>query len=207
MKRGYSGYRVRSSPCWPWQEMVRILMLVALAIGSPGTPLDAIADTPLPAPSPSTQCSPNGRVCIEMKLDSGGGIYRKGLGGERIDLWAMPGLHRAVFVSDDGRHLVKCYSGLNLVPLDYEPEMSLVEVWRQGTLIHRLSLRAVVGNLSAMPRTVSHYAWGSCLRFESETRFVIALQGHAANGDLIWKKMVLDVVSGQLRRTNQLIPQ
>lgn len=116
-----------------------------------------------------------------------------------------PHWHRAVFVSDDGRHLVKCYGGLNLVPLDYDPDMSLVEVWRQGAFIHRLSLRAVFRNPSAMPRTVSHYAWGGCLRFESETRFVIALEGYGANGDLIWKKAVLNVMSGQLMRTNELI--
>ncbi|MGH8767480.1 MAG: hypothetical protein ACREVT_04770, partial [Burkholderiales bacterium] len=97
------------------------------------------------------------------------------------------------------------YGGLNLVPLDYDPDMSLVEVWRQGAFIHRLSMRAVFGNPSAMPRTVSHYAWGDCLRFESKTRFVIALEGYGANGDLIWKKAVLNVMSGQLMRTNELI--
>lgn len=185
--------------------MTRVLMLVVLAAGSLAGPLHAIADTPLSQPSPSIECSPNGKVCIEMKPDSGGRVYRKGPGGEQIDLWVMPDWHRAVFVSDDGRHLVKCYGGLNLVPLDYDRDMSLVEVWRQGAFIHRLSLRAVVGNLSAMPRTASHYAWGDCLRFESETRFVIALEGYAANGDLIWKKAVLNVMSGQLLRTNELI--
>jgi hypothetical protein len=91
------------------------------------------------------------------------------------------------------------------VPIDYDPDMSLVEVWREGTLTHRLSLRTVVGDLSAMPRTSSHYAWGSCLRFESATRFVVALDAYAANGDLIWKKVILDVTTGQLRRTNEII--
>jgi len=185
--------------------MTRVLALLVFAVGSLAGPLHAIADTPLLPPSPSTECSPNGKVCIEMKPDSDGRVYRKGPGGERIDLWVMPGWNRAVFVSDDGRHLVKCYGGLNLVPRDYDPEMSLVEVWRQGTLIHRLSLRAVVGNLSALLRTPSHYAWGSCVRFESATRFVVGLDGYDANGDFIWRKVVLDVVSGQLRRTNELI--
>jgi hypothetical protein len=85
--------------------------------------------------------------------------------------------------------------------------MPLVEVWREGTLTHRLSLRTVVGNLSTMARTSSHYAWGSCLRFGSKTRFVVALDAYATNGDLIWKKVVLDVVSGQLRHTNEVIPR
>jgi len=185
--------------------MTRILALLLFAVGSLAGPHHAIADTPLLPPSPSTECSPNGKVCIEMKPDSDGRVYRKGPGGERIDLWVMPGWNHAVFVSDDGRHLVKCYGGLNLVPRDYDPEMSLVEVWRQGTLIHRLSLRAVVGNLSTLLRTPSHYAWGSCVRFESATRFVVGLDGYDANGDFIWRKVVLDVVSGQLRRTNELI--
>jgi hypothetical protein len=161
----------------------------------------------LPPPSASTECSPNGKVCIDLNPTSDGRVYRKGADGQKIDLWVMPGWHRAVFVSDDGRHLVKCYGGLNLVPIRYDPEMSLVEVWRQGALVHRLSLRAVVGNLSAMPRTVSHYAWGSCLRFETETRFIVALEGHAANGDSIWRKLVLNVDSGQLQRTSELIPR
>jgi hypothetical protein len=142
-----------------------------------------------------------------MQPASDGRVYRKGPGGKQTNLWAMPGWHRAVFVSDDGRHLVKCYGGLNLVPIDYDPDMSLVEVWREGNLTHRFSLRTVVGDLSAMSRTSSHYAWGSCLRFESDTRFVVALDVYHANGDLIWKKVVLDVVTGQLRRTNEVIPR
>lgn len=134
-------------------------------------------------------------------------VYRKSPEGNRTALWTMPGWHRAAFVSDDGRHLVKCNSGLNFVPIDYDADMSLVEIWREGTLIHRLSLRAVVGDPSRMIRTASHYVWGSCLRFESPTRFVLGLDAYAANGDLIWKKAVLDVVTGQLFRTNEVIPR
>ena len=186
---------------------MRVLALVVLAVGFLAKPIHAIADTPLSPPSPRIECSPNGTVCIEMKPGSDGRVYRKSASGEQTRLWVMPGWHRAAFVSDDGRHLVKCYSGLNLVPVNYDPDMSLVEVWRQGALTHRLSLRTVVGDLSAVPRTSSHYAWGSCRGFESETRFVLAVDTYDADGDLIWRKLVLDVSSGQLRRTNEIVPR
>ncbi len=177
--------------------MTRVLALLVFAAGSLAGPLNAIGDSPLRPPHPSITCSPNGKVCIDLNPDSDGRVYRKGPDGQQIDLWVMPGWHRYVFVSDDGRHLVKCHS--NLVPRDYDPEMSLIEVWREGTLIHRLSLRAVVGDLSTLMRTASHYAWGLCLDFESPTRFVFGLEGYG------WRKVVLDVVSGQLRRTNETI--
>ena len=186
--------------------MTRVLALLLFTAGSLAGPLATIADAPLRSPGPSTECSPNGKVCIEMKPGSVGRVYRIESRGERVDLWVIPSWNRAVFLSDDGRHLVKCYGGLNLVPLDYDPEMSLVEVWRQGTLIHRLSLRTVVGTPSKSLSTGSHYAWGSCLRFESETHFVIALESYDANYELIRKKTVLDVVSGRLRRTDERIP-
>lgn len=189
------------------ERMIRVLSLIALPLGLLTQPMHATADTPLPPPSGHVACSPNGTVCVQMQPGFDATVYRKSPEGRRTILWTMPGWHRSAFVSDDGRHLVKCYGGLNLVPIDYDPNMSLVEVWREGTLTHRLSLRAVVGDLSRMNRTASHYAWGSCLRFESATRFVLGLNAYAANGDLIWKKAVLDVVTGQLRRTNEVIPR
>lgn len=186
--------------------MTRVLAFLVFAAGSLAGPLNAIGDSPSwSPPRPSITCSPNGKVCIDLNPDSDGRVYRKGPDGQQIDLWVMPGWHRGVYVSDDGRHLVKCHS--NLVPRDYDPEMSLIEVWREGTLIHRLSLRAVVGDLSTLMRTASHYTWGLCLHFESPTRFVSGFQGYGAepNYGLIWRKVVLDVVSGQLRRTNETI--
>lgn len=188
------------------ERMTRVLALVGLPLGLLTMP-HATADAPLPPPSVHVACSPNGRVCVETQPGSDAKVFRRGPGGQRTNLWAIPGWHRAAFVSDDGRHLVTCYGGLNLVPIDYDPDMPLLEIWRDGTLAHRLSLRAVVRDLSAMPRTSSHYAWGSCVRFESETHFVVALDAYAENGDLIWKKLVLDVVSGHLRRTNEVIPR
>lgn len=185
--------------------MPRFLALVIFGLWLLDTTPRASADTPLGPPSRHTQCSENGIFCIEMVPGSDGRFFRKDSDGRSTDLWVIPGWHRAVFVSNDGRHIVKCYGGLNLVPIRFDPAMSLVEIWRDGVLKHQLSLQTVVGDPSKMIRTVSHYAWGSCLRFESETRFVIALDGYAENGDLIWKKVVLNAVSGQLRRTNELI--
>lgn len=191
---------------WAKQEMTRVVAFLIFAVGSLAGPLNAIGDSSiLRPPHPSTRCSPNGKICIDLNPDTDGRVYRKGPEGEQIDLWVLPGWHRHVFVSDDGRHLVKCHG--NFVPLDYDPEMSLIEVWREGTLIHRLSLRAVVGDLSTLMRTASHYAWGFCSHFESPTRFVFGRQRYGAppNYDVIWRKVVLDVVRGQLRRTNETI--
>jgi len=169
----------------------------------------AMADEPLPSPNSYTTCSSNGTFCIELVPGSDGRLFRKGPDGKRTNLWSMPGWHRAVFVSDDGHHLVKCYDGLNLIPPNFDPNMSLIEVWRDGALTHRLSVRAVVGDLSTMVRTVSHYLWGDCRGFESVARFALATKTRDPDSPkdrprLLERKLVLNVQTGELTRTNEV---
>lgn len=189
--------------------MPRFLTFVIFALGSLGATQGASADTPLGPPGRFTQCSANGIFCVEMIPDSDGTIFRKDSDGRWTNLWVIPGWHRAVFVSDNGHHLVKCYGGLNLVPIRFDPAMTLVEIWRDGVRKHQLSLRAVVGDPSKMIRTVSHYAWGRCGGFESETRFVLFTAAYDSKppNDLVERKVIVEVETGKLIRTNEIARQ
>jgi hypothetical protein len=189
--------------------MRRFLTFLIFGLSFLGAAQRASADTPLGPPSRFTQCSANGIFCVEMVPDSDGTVFRKDSTGRRTNLWVIPGWHRAVYVSDNGHHLVKCYGGLNLVPIRFDPTMPLVEIWRDGVRKHQLSLRTVVGDPSKMVRTVSHYAWGSCQGFESETRFVLGTQAYDPKppNDLLERKVVVDVETGKLVRTSEITRQ
>jgi len=73
----------------------------------------------------------------------------------------MSGWHRWLFVSNDGQHVATGYEGLNLIPLDYSPDMVLITFWEQGKKLRSVSLKDVVPNKAVLERTVSHYHWGT----------------------------------------------
>jgi hypothetical protein len=144
--------------------MKRVLAVLAMLVW----PLAAFGDAPLQPPSRLTRWSANRRyVAVADPKRHAVTVYRVA-GRERTELWATPRWERSFDVADDGDHLVACYSGLNLLPLDYKPEWTMIEFYKRGKLIRAWSLRELVPDLGKLERTVSHYSWGSCVGFNAK---------------------------------------
>jgi hypothetical protein len=85
----------------------------------------------------------------------------------------MAGWFRLAALSDDGEILVAGYDGMNLLPLDYSPDLVVLTFYRRGAFIAEVTLDQVIDDFAALERTVSHYNWGYYLGFDQAGRYVI----------------------------------
>lgn len=53
-------------------------------------------------------------------------------GQTRTEFWRRDGWERAFDLADDGKHLIVCYSGLNLPPLNYETSWAMLSFHKRG---------------------------------------------------------------------------
>lgn len=132
----------------------------------------ARADAPLPPPEAIEQCSANGAHCatadpVANRID----VYRKGTPG--TPLWSVPGWARVFHVSDSGRHLVTCFGGVNLLPLDYKRDEPMLTFYDRGRLVRSVTLAELVPDLTKLRRTVSHYEWGRCVGFDGPATYSV----------------------------------
>jgi hypothetical protein len=134
-----------------------ILVFVARAFG----------DAPLSSPSQVQRWSPNRRyVAVADPKKNVITVYHAE-GSTRKELWSREGWERAFDVADDGEHLVACYSGLNLLPLNYETNLTMLSFCKCGVVFRTWSVGELIPDLSKLQRTVSHYRWGHCVGFDS----------------------------------------
>jgi hypothetical protein len=147
---------------------LRQASLVALLLLAP---LPAAADEPLAKPWPKTVCSANQAYCAVMDSASWTTDVRVGEAGPV--LWSLAGWFRLAALSDDGQTLVAGYDGMNLLPLDYSPDMVILTFYRRGAPVAEVTLDDVIDDFAALERTVSHYNWGHYLGFDEAGRYVI----------------------------------
>lgn len=88
-------------------------------------------------------------------------------------LWRIPGWHSLLYLSNDGLHAAVVQSGLNLIPLDSQPELVLVTIWTRGEKSREISVQDIAPNLSILRKTTSHYEWGSVEGFDDKGDLVI----------------------------------
>jgi len=130
------------------------------------------ADEPLAPRSPITKCSANGQFCAtaDPKLDAVL-VYRSH--ERQRELWRLGGWERSFDLSDDGDHLVVCYSGLNLLPLEYKPEWVMLRFYTRDRLVRQFTLRELIPDLTRLKRTASHYEWGQCAGFRGDRSYEV----------------------------------
>ncbi|MEE8507185.1 MAG: hypothetical protein V3S40_13315 [Kiloniellales bacterium] len=152
-------------------------------------PGPGLADAPLAAPALKTVCSPNGVYCAVMDPNTSlTRVHRAGRANET--LWSMTGWFRVAALSDDGKHLVTGYDGMNLLPLDYAPDTVVLTFHKRGEVIRRVKLSDVVGDLAKLQPTVSQLYWGHYVGFNETGRYVIeTVEG---------RRLAFDVATGQL---------
>ncbi|WP_406700898.1 hypothetical protein V5E97_19090 [Singulisphaera sp. Ch08] len=133
------------------------------------------ADSPLPPPARQTIWSNNRWFfAITDPKDWTTTIYRATPDGKGIKSWAMLGYLRFAWLADDGEHLVAAPPGWSgLVPLDYDKEHVILYFLARGELLNKVTLGQVIGDLSKLPRTASHYAWGHVVGFDQDGYFAI----------------------------------
>lgn len=149
----------------------------------------AVADEPLDAPQGYTVCSPSGVFCADLDPQKAiTRVYRRGQDAD--DLWVMDGWFRQAALADDGKTLVIGYDGLNLLPLDYHEDDSILWIYYRGRLIRAVALSEVIEDFSSLQRTVSHYLWGHYVGFDEEGRYVIeTVEG---------RSIAIDVTTGEV---------
>lgn len=131
----------------------------------------ALADAPLRPPSRIEEYSSTRRyVAVADPKRDVIAVYRVD-GHDRTELWTLSSWQRSFALADDGDHLVVCYSGGNLLSLDYTPTWTMLRFYRRDALVRQWSLRELVPDLSKLQRTVSHYYWGRCLGFDETGAF------------------------------------
>jgi hypothetical protein len=154
---------VRSRPIGWWA------FALGLLCASP-----AMADAPLPPPAPVTRCSVDGGHCAtaDPTADTLTVYAMRGkVRGETA--WTLKGWERDFYVQNGGQYLVVCFSGLNLLPLDYKPEWPMLTFYDGGRLVRRVLLRDLITDPSKLRRTASHYAWGRCRGFDVQGAFEV----------------------------------
>lgn len=152
----------------------RTLPLLALGLlGMLGAP-PAGADTPLPPPARHTATSPSGAVqAVSDPATDLTTVVGKGPGGAFAPLWSFAGWYRALYVADDGQHVVLGFDGLNLLPVNAKPDLVVLRFVRRGEVIQALTLGDVLPDLSRLRRTASHLLWREAEGFDAQGRFVL----------------------------------
>lgn len=148
----------------------KFLFPFILLIASP-----VLADEPMLPPAVWQTCSPNGVYCAT--LDPGADritVYRAGA-ADNV-LWSAAGWSRVAALADDGEHLVLGYEGMNLIPVDYEPDMEMLTFYRRDAVIQRVALSVLVDR-KALQRTVSHWYWGDYLGLDANGRYTVRTAG------------------------------
>lgn len=145
----------------------------------------AMADEPMLPPEQWETCSPSGEYCARLDpVENSILAYKPGV--ETIVLWRAQGWSRVAALADDGEHMVLGYEGMNLIPLDYRPDMAMLTFYRRGQVFRTVRLEELITDIAIkMNRTVSHYHWGDYLGLDENGRFgVRTATGHETRFDM-----------------------
>lgn len=101
-----------------------------------------------------------------------------GSGHKKTHLWEFPGFYPVLFVANDGKHLVVGHPDGNLLPKNAradEPFLIFYTAKKTDVVIRKLTIGDIFPDLSLVPKTVSHRAWGNYLGFDHANWFGIVL--------------------------------
>lgn len=148
---------------------MKILLALCLAFSA----IPALADTPLPPPKALTTCSPAGTVCAIS--DPATSLTVVSPRAPQQQAWTIPGWHRWLFVSDDGKSVVVGYAGMNLVPRGVTLEEPVLFFYNKGSLVRTVTLGDLYTHKSQMRLTVSHLSWAHIPGINQANQLVVTL--------------------------------
>lgn len=129
----------------------------------------ALCDPPLPKPAPVRVCSRY--FCVDSTPGADTVFSCRNQPDSDRCHWSIPGWHPHLFVSNDGEVAVS-YDGGSLLPLDYDPETVLVQLWKNGRMVRAIHASEVAG--IRLRRRASHYEWGFPRGFDQNLRIIVA---------------------------------
>ena len=167
-----------------WPMVGAALTTFAVMVSAPGT---ARTDSPQPAVE-KTFWSTNRRFfAVTEPKEHVTTVYRVAPGKKEEKVWSMYGWFAFATLADDGEHLVvDCWG--ELIRLDYDKRQVMLYFFKRGELINYVRLDQIVRGNSKLPRTVSHYYWGSSRGLDQAGRFVV----ETADG----RRILYDVATG-----------
>ena len=112
-----------------------------------------MADQPLPAPFDQRINSPNKRYYALLSANEKRTVAYDA--STKTRLWEMAGWFRVAALADDGEHFVTGYDGVNLIPANYDPKMTMLTFYRSGKPFRSISLQELVPDLSKLRPTAS----------------------------------------------------
>ncbi|MBC3919067.1 hypothetical protein H8L32_16365 [Undibacterium sp. CY18W] len=119
--------------------------------------ITAYADTPLEPPTVLRKESINKEFIVTS--DPKEGTVATSRDGKII--WHIPSWFRSFYIANDGEYFVTYYSGLNLIPRDYQDSLPLFTFWKNGKIFKTVSVKEFVTRKSILVTTASHYYWGT----------------------------------------------
>jgi hypothetical protein len=132
------------------------------------------ADEPLPNPSVKRIWSANKKYYAVMDPDKNiTKVYQYFSEDKKETLWSMYGWFRVAGLSSDGKHLVTGFQGMNLLPVNHKQDEVMLYFFKEGKLIHYVTLDQLIEDLDNLQRTVSHIYWGNYLGFDEEGHYVL----------------------------------
>lgn len=137
------------------------------------TAAQAFADAPLPPPDRVVACASSGAVCAES--DPKSNVTRVVRQSDGALLWSVPGWHRWIFVSEDGRSMALGYSGMNLVPRNVDMNLDVMRFYSDGHLVRALRLSDLYDDRAQLPPTSSHLMWVEGITVNNANHLVLKL--------------------------------
>ena len=117
-------------------------------------------------------------------------VYSVGLDGVFKEFWSGDGIYsRDIYLADDGNHIV-CVEDWPTGAMAKED--IVIAVYTRGTLLKAYRTVDLVGDVSRIRRSVSHYRWlaeGTFLHSNGGTMFFTTADG---------KDFTLDMITGEL---------
>ncbi|NII53793.1 hypothetical protein [Luteibacter sp. SG786] len=123
------------------------------------------ADTPLEPANETAFCSKEGRYCAHSTVNPPHLEVFARRNPEDV-LWSRNESVTKGFLSDDGKTVVSCYGGLNLIPLDATLEFPVVRMLHASGNVEEIRLKLLYSDIRQLPRTGSHLEWGRCVGIE-----------------------------------------
>lgn len=117
----------------------------------------ANADAPLQAPKVIRRENLN-KTFTAISYPKKGTIALRADGKE---MWRIPAWFRDFYIANDGVYFVSTYWGMDLIPLDYNPNLALITFWKNGKKFKEVPIKELVKSKDVLVRTASHYFWGT----------------------------------------------
>lgn len=151
-----------------------LVFIVIISFG-----LKSYADTPISTPDSSQFCSSSGRYCATSRA-SGSMTIVTDQKNKKSVAWSVKEFISYGYISDNGKVVVSCYPGKNLVPDTASLTFTVIKMFYIDGRTKDIELGNFYKSIDQLPATMSHREWGRCVGFHGKD-FEVEL----ANGSIL----------------------